>query len=88
MKLIDYSKYKKESPRASIWYALLNTLFCGFFLGMAAMQFRLGWDWMRSLAMAFSSGILALRNALIAVYSCPPSMKTSQPDGKTVISTQ
>lgn len=76
MKLIDYDKYNRWSPRTTIVSAVVQAVVTGFFLGLALIEAVAGRDvltWTFSLAMGFSSGVGALTSTLIALHKCSPS---------------
>ena len=82
MKLIDYDKYtKKWSPRSTIMLLVVEAILTGFFLGAAlfeALRGRDAWEWIFTLALAFSSGVGTLQSTLVFLHNCLPFAKTDQ----------
>jgi len=85
MRLINYNKYQKWSPRQTIVLAVIEAAVAGLFLGSALIEVASGhnaWTWSWPIVMAFASGVGSLQATLIALHNCPPSRKTTQ--GETV----
>jgi hypothetical protein len=82
MKLIDYDKYtKKWSPRSTILLLVVEAMVTGLLLGAALFEVLRGhdvWEWIFTLALAFSSGVGTLQSTLILLHICPPFAKTGQ----------
>lgn len=78
MKLINYDKYKKWSPRQAVLLAVMSAFSAGLYLGTAASRPATShefWWWFRELTMGFSMAVLALLSAMVALHHIGPSTK-------------
>jgi hypothetical protein len=79
MKLIEYDKYAKWTPRSVVVTLLVEALATGFLLGLALMEgaaSNKSSDWIFPLVLGFGSGVGLLQATLVALHNCRTSTKT------------
>ena len=78
MRLINYTKHKKWTPRSTVLLLVVESFATGLFLGLAlteAVRSHDIWDWIWPLVMGFASAVGALQAALVALHNYPPPTK-------------
>jgi len=83
VKLVNYDKFKKRSPRETMFFAILFAVLCGVMIGMVLMQIALGrgvWTWGLGSVWAALIGLESLQWTFATLRKYSPSSTETQPN--------